>query len=178
MGQLPGTVFGLEKPPISIKLSPIDLTKLVQNSELKKNQCICLKIEGEHDEHVMIKDVDFNLSNNSLVHVDFERVSDDVKVKVHVPISPEGTAKGQRLGGVLVTPKRTILIESFPKKIPVSISVNISDLGIGDSIRSKHLELPSGSVLISNENDVLLKVESTKVSKEMTSAEGSEESSE
>lgn len=173
-GFIPATIFGLTIDPKSIKLSPIELTKVVQKSELKKNQIICINIDGENDEVVMIKDVDFNLTNNRLNHVDFIRISDAIPVIVPVPVTPQGTAKGQKLGGVLVIPKRTVLIQSLPKEIPVSIPVDISDLGIGESIRAMHLEIGDGISLVSDKNDVLLKVESTKVSKELSASENEE----
>ena len=168
-GEVPANIFGLKKDSISIAVNPIELTKIITNSKLQKNQVITLVFDEKNEENVLISDVDINLINNQIMHVDFIRVNEKQPVSINVPIKSTGTAVGQKLGGVLVNAKRTVLISCLPSDIPEYIDVDITELNIGDNIRASNLSLDSKLTLVSDPYDVLVKIESTKVSKSFDS---------
>ena len=82
-----------------------------------------------------------------------------------MPIRVEGTSAGQRLGGVLVKPKSTVKVKCLPNEIPVDIEVDVTPLKIGENIRTENLSLSGSQQITSNPKDILVKVESTKISK-------------
>ena len=47
----------------------------------------------------------------------------------------------------------------------MNIEVDITKLSIGDNVRANQIELKDSQTLVSNPKDILVKVESTKVSK-------------
>jgi len=74
------------------------------------------------------------ISNHPL-HADFYRVNMDRKIQVTVPVVLRGESRGVKQdGGVLDFVHREIEVEVLPANIPDSIEVNVSDLGIGDSV--------------------------------------------
>ena len=168
-GEVPANIFGLKKESVSIAVNPIELTKIITNSKLQKNQVLTLVFDEKNEENVLISDVDINLINNQIRHVDFVRVDEKQPVSINVPIKSTGTAVGQKLGGVLVNAKGTVLISCLPSDIPVFIEVDITDLNIGENIRASNLSLDSKLTLVSDPYDVLIKIESTKVSKSFDS---------
>ena len=103
--------------------------------------------------------------NNQFIHVDFLRVSDASLIQIDVPIRVEGISTGQRLGGVLIKPKSTVRLECLPNEIPVDVEVDVTKLTIGENFRTEELSLAGSQKIMSNPRDILVKVESTKVSK-------------
>jgi large subunit ribosomal protein L25 len=83
---------------------------------------------------VLVKQVQMDKRRRVPMHVDFYAVTEGQVVDVHVPIEITGTAKGMREGGMLDVHRREIHIEVMPRLIPNHVSVDITDLEIGDSI--------------------------------------------
>ena len=70
-------------------------------------------------------------------------------VRVSIEISIEGKAIGLAEGGLLNVVTRQVEIECLPTAIPESIKVDVSNLGLGDSIHASDLTIPDGVKLIS-----------------------------
>lgn len=170
-GLVPAVIYGDKKAPATISMDPVDFLKRLSSSQYKKNQLFEITIEDGDCERVIAKDIVVNNINNQVVHVDFFRVQDDQPIQVHVPIRVAGVSRGQKLGGVLVQPSRSVLIECLPGDIPVDIEVLVTELTIGENIRAKHLTLTGSRSVLSNPNDILVKVESTKLSKSAVAAD-------
>lgn len=164
-GEVPAVIYGDNKPPVNIFLNPIVYKKLLVGSEYKKNALFDIIVDESTTERVITKHVEVNSINNEFIHIDFLRVSEKNPIQVDVPIRIDGVSAGQRLGGVLVIQKRTVTVESLPDSIPVDIEVDITALSIGGNIRAGDLKIDDDITLISNKKDILVKVESTKVSK-------------
>ena len=167
-------IYGEKKDPIALSINPVEFVKLLSNSEYKKNQIIEIQVDGQQSsERVITKDIKVNPINNQFIHIDFFRVDDKHPIEINVPIRTEGVSAGQRLGGVLVKPKSTIKVECLPNDIPVDIEVDVSSLTIGDNVRTEDLTFSGSQKVVSNPKDILVKVESTKISKTAESEDGS-----
>ena len=168
-GWVPAVVYGEKKDPIALSLNPVDFVKQLNNSEYKKNQIFELCFENDKKvERVITKEIKVNPINNQFIHIDFLRVDDKNPIELNVPIRVEGISKGQRLGGVLVKPKGSVTVKCLPADIPVNILVDVSELSIGDNIRTQDLNVTGSQKIISNPKDILVKVESTKISKSVS----------
>tara|TARA_Y100001935_G_C17311432_1_gene516738 strand:+ start:9580 stop:10209 length:630 start_codon:yes stop_codon:yes gene_type:complete len=164
-GAVPAVIYGQKKDPVSISLDPVEYVKQLNNSEYRKNLIFDLTIENGNVERVITKEIKVDPINNQFIHIDFLRVTDTSPIQIDVPIRIEGISAGQRLGGVLVKPKATVRLECVPDEIPVDIEVNVTHLTIGDNVRTQELSLKGSQKIVSNPRDILVKVESTKVSK-------------
>ena len=164
-GDVPAVIYGQKKDPLSISLNPVDYIKLLNGSEFKKNVILELVTDNNQTERVITKEIKVNPINNQFIHIDFLRVDDKSPIQIDVPIRVEGIAAGQRLGGVLVKPKATVRLNCLPTEIPVDVEVDVTDLNIGENFRTEELSLQGSQEIISNPRDILVKVESTKVSK-------------
>jgi len=164
-GAVPAVIYGQKQAPVSISLDPVEYVKQLNNSEYKKNLIFDLTIENGNVERVITKEITVDPINNQFIHIDFLRVTDTSLIQIDVPIRIEGISAGQRLGGVLVKPKATVRLECVPDEIPGDIEVNVTHLTIGDNVRTQELSLEGTQKIVSNPRDILVKVESTKVSK-------------
>jgi large subunit ribosomal protein L25 len=170
-GLVPAVIYGEKLAPVSISLNPVEFVKQLNHSKFKKNQIFEVLIDNGANEKVITKEINVNPLNNQFVHIDFLRVSDTTLLSVNVPIDISGTAAGQRLGGVLVKQKTYVKVDCVPSEIPENIKIDVTKLGIGDSFRVKDI-ITSDVTISSNPNDILVKIDSTKLSK--TAQQGAE----
>ena len=164
-GWVPAVIYGEKKDPVSISLDPVDFVKQLHHSAYKKNQIFVINVSDSLTERVITKEIKVNPINNQFIHIDFLRVDDKNPVEINVPIRVEGTSAGQRLGGVLVKPKSTVKVKCLPNEIPVDIEVDVTPLKIGENVRTENLTLSGSQQIVSNPKDILVKIESTKISK-------------
>jgi large subunit ribosomal protein L25 len=69
----------------------------------------------------------------------------DEKVEADVPLEPTGTANGvKNFGGLLEQSLRVLAVECLPRDLPDIITVDVSELNIGDSIHVRDIKLPDG----------------------------------
>ena len=174
-GDVPAIIYGGKDESVAISLNSVDFIKKINASDFKKNEIFEIELDGK-TERVITKEISVNPLNNQFIHIDFLRVFDNNSVEVNIPITVEGISKGQRMGGVLVKPKSVVNLKCLPGNIPIEIIVNVSNLKIGENIRAGEINIGEGQTLNSNPKDILIKVESTKVSK--VAAEGTLETTE
>ncbi|HJU41350.1 MAG TPA: 50S ribosomal protein L25, partial [Vicinamibacterales bacterium] len=138
-GKIPATLYGAQKAgaqpaPESVAVDPKPLMRILHSAS-GLNTLINLKLSGAGDSRVLVKNVQFDPVSNQPLHADFYRVNMDRKITVTVPVILKGEARGVKQdGGVLDFIHREIEVETLPANIPDSIPIDISDLGIGDSI--------------------------------------------
>jgi large subunit ribosomal protein L25 len=143
-GKIPATLYGAQKAgaqpaPESVAVDPKPLMRILHSAS-GLNTLINLKLTGGGDARVLVKNVQFDPITNSPLHADFYRVNMDRKITVTVPVVLKGESKGvKQEGGVLDFVHREIELETLPANIPDSIPVDISELGIGDSIHVRDL---------------------------------------
>jgi large subunit ribosomal protein L25 len=69
----------------------------------------------------------------------------DEMIEADVPLEPTGTPEGVKtFGGLLEQSLRSLEIECLPSDLPDVITVDVSNLNIGDSIHVKEIPLPQG----------------------------------
>ena len=138
-GKIPATLYGAQKAgdqpaPESVAVDPKPLMRILHSAS-GLNTLISLKLAGGGDARVLVKNVQLDPITNHPLHADFYRVNMDRKITVTVPVVLKGEARGVKQdGGVLDFVHREIEVETLPANIPDSIAVDISDLGIGDSV--------------------------------------------
>ena len=82
----------------------------------------------------------------------------DEKITVSVPMHLEGDAVGVRDGGVLQQLLREIEIDALPAEIPEEITIDISELEVGQSLSVVDLDLPEGIDLVTDSDEVIVTV--------------------
>ena len=87
--------------------------------------------------------------SDKVVHVDFKRIN--VKEPVHVVVPVEvinvETSKGIKLGGVLNFAVRKVALVGLVDDMPEKITIDLTDVTIGDTIHGSDLVLPKGITL-------------------------------
>lgn len=97
-------------------------------------------------EDAMLMDIQYHPVNDSVMHVDFKRI--DVKKPVNVSVPVEvinaDVSRGLKLGGVLNFAVRQVALRGLVHDIPEKITIDLTNLNIGDSVHGSDLVLPDG----------------------------------
>jgi large subunit ribosomal protein L25 len=138
-GRIPATIYGAQKAGEAGKTFPVavDPTPLLRilHSESGLNTLITLKVDGEGDSRVLVKEFQLDPITHDLLHADFYRVNMDRKITVTVPVVFKGEPRGVKVeGGVLELLHREIELETLPGEIPDAIEVDVRDLGLNQAI--------------------------------------------
>jgi large subunit ribosomal protein L25 len=138
-GRIPGTVYGAQKAgdtinAIAVAVDPKPLMRILHSGS-GVNTLITLKLDGESDSRVLVKDFLVDPVTSQLLHADFYRVNMDRKITVTVQIVLKGEPRGVKVeGGVLDFLHREIELETLPAEIPSAIEVDVSNLGLNDAV--------------------------------------------
>ena len=156
-GNTPAVLYGNDKDVIALQLETTPFLKsLFQIS--RKNAVVNLSINGEDTRHVVMREIQTDPVDDSLIHADFFEINLQKPKTFNVPIEFVGIAKGTDLGGRLIIHTPTIQLEGLPLDIPDNISIDIADLAIGDSITNSVIELPANVKMVSSASDLCVEV--------------------
>jgi large subunit ribosomal protein L25 len=133
-----------------------------------------LKNNGDSSSYTaLIKDLQLHPVDDKIRHIDFYEVLMDEEVQIEVPISAAGKSKGVETEmGVLEIIQRTLKISCLPMAIPRDIQINVSDLGLGDTIHVSDVVAPEGIRLLDDPDTTLMTVVASRAEEEK---EGEEE---
>jgi len=139
-GRLPAVLYGAsgdggarEARPIAV--DPKALLKIL-HSDSGANTLITLKVPGEGDARVLIKEYQLDPVTHQLLHADFYRVAMDRAIQVTIPVAVKGEPKGvKQQGGILEFVRREIEIECLPGDIPEHVEIDVSELMLHQGVR-------------------------------------------
>ena len=150
-GLVPAVIYGGSEQT-HVALDSIKIEKLVFNPEVYQ---IDLDVEGKVY-NVVIQDIQFHPLTDAVVHVDFIELIPGKEAKVALPLRITGNSLGVRNGGKLRINFRKLTLKGMPEVLPEAVTVDITKLRIGQSIRVKHIEIegvklmhPADAVVVS-----------------------------
>lgn len=95
----------------------------------------------------ILKDIQFHPVTDKIIHVDFVEVKDNVPAVVSLPIVLTGTSKGVLAGGKLRQRRRYLKVQGLVKNLPDSLTVDITELNIGNVRKVSELSYPNIELL-------------------------------
>jgi len=143
-GQVPGVLYGAagdasRTEAKAIAVQPKALLKIL-HSQSGANTLISLKLDGEGDARVLVKEYQIDPVTHQLLHADFYRIDMNRALRVTIPVIVKGEAKGvKQQGGLLEFIRREIEIECLPADIPEHLEVDVSDLMLHQGIRVREV---------------------------------------
>ena len=180
-GMLPGIIYGAHQEPTMISLMHHEMVHALEN-EAFYSSLLTLDLEGKK-ETVVLKDLQRHPAKPFLLHMDFQRVQADEKIRLHVPIHfvNEETCPGIKAGGQASHVMSDVEITCLPKDLPEFIEVDMSQLEMGAIVHASELKLPSGVELATSEggeDPIVVTIHATHRGEEEGEESGEEESGE
>jgi len=144
-GIIPAIIYGGKDKPQPLQVAARDINIMMSHAS-GENVLVELEVAGEKSSRTaLVQEVQHSPVGGDIRHVDFHAISMDETIQAEVPLEPIGTANGvKNFGGLLEQSLRALAIECLPRDLPDRITVDISQLNIGDSIHVRDIQLPSG----------------------------------
>ena len=127
---VPGVIYGGAQE-INFYAPAKAFKPLVYTSEFQLAE---VKVDGKTFKCIL-KDLQFDKVDDSLIHVDLLELVDDKKVVATLPLKFVGTSVGVKEGGKLVTKMKALKVKTLPKDLRENISVDITSLELNGNIR-------------------------------------------
>ena len=158
-GLVPCNLYGVEKEAFAFSVSTEGLRKLVYTPDI---HVVDLTIDGKTVKAIM-KEIQFHPVKDTILHVDFYQVTEEKPIVMAVPVKLEGLAEGVRAGGKLVQVQRYLKVKALYTAIPEILTVNVSALALGKSIKVGELSY-EGLELVSAKESLVCSVKTTRAS--------------
>lgn len=146
---------------LPVQLSEKELSRFI--SKTAGEQVIVNLKFPDDTKQAIVKDYQIDPVMGNLLHVDFQEISATQAIRVMVHVVIKGEAIGvKRDNGVLQHGLREIEIECLPDKIPGHIDVDVTNLGLGQSVHVRDLKLEEGIKVLTDPDEVLATVTAVK----------------
>jgi large subunit ribosomal protein L25 len=148
-GKVPAILYGGHANARTLSVSHQKLLIMLENERFYST-ILNLKV-GEEAQAAILKDVQRHPFKNAILHIDFQRVEENEKIRISIPLHFKGEAvsPGVKSQGGLVSHMRTeVEVSCLPKDLPEFIEVDISGLSLNESIHLSQLNIPEGVQLL------------------------------
>ncbi|MFO1465960.1 MAG: 50S ribosomal protein L25/general stress protein Ctc [Steroidobacteraceae bacterium] len=142
-GKVPAILYGGHRDARALTLNHQKLMLMLENERFYST-IISLKV-GEERQAAILKDIQRHPFKNAVLHIDFQRVEENEKIRINIPLhfKGEAIAPGVKSQGGIVSHMRSELeVTCLPRDLPEFIEVDISGLHLNQSIHLSQLKLP------------------------------------
>ena len=181
-GRVPGVIYGKGLETRSIEFQRKPLEKFLATAR-RGTVIVKMTVQDGADgkeSYAVLKEVQTHPLTDRITHVDFYEVALGRKFRVEVPLRVKGKAPGIEMGGVLDVVTRSLEVECTPDQVPEFLELDVSSLGIGQSLHLADIRFPEGVVPTEKDLRITLaavntpKAEVAPAAAEEVAAEGAE----
>jgi len=154
--KIPAVLYGKDTKNTNFYIEKQEVEKLLRRQERLLNLSI-----GKGDPvPTLIQDIQYEPIKGDMLHIDFLKVSLDEKIEVDVPVELRGSelSPGVQEGGNLETVLHEITVLCFPDRIPESLSLDVSGMGIGEVKTVSELEQVEEVEILTDAEEIVASV--------------------
>ena len=142
-GRVPAVVYGMGAEAVAVSVDTTDL-RVALATDAGINAVITLDVDGGRQVSI-VKDLQRHPVRRDVLHVDFLRIDPDREVEMDVPLVLTGEAKKvTQASGMVDQVMHHLPLRAKPADIPTEVTVDISELEVGWSLRVSDIEFPAG----------------------------------
>jgi large subunit ribosomal protein L25 len=152
-GRVPGILYGGDAEPLPFSVDAREL-----RHALAAQGAVLEVSDGGSPSPAILKSAHYHPVRGETLHVDLLRVNLNVAIHAVVPLELTGgdDSPGVKEGGVLEQITRELNIEALPTVIPESISHDVSEMQINDTITLAEITVPAGIVLLDDPEETTI----------------------
>lgn len=159
--KVPATIFGSDMEAQSVLIDRKEFDELLR--ELGRNAVFNIDLDGEETQ-VLIKNIDLSALKPEIYNVELNALTKGQKVTVPVTIILEGLEDVKE--GVVTQTLNEVEVETDPLDIPTEITLNVSDLVIGDTVVVSDLKVPENVTVLAEADETVVVVAAPRVEEE------------
>jgi len=176
-GRVPAIIYGGDAEPVGLTLDHNKVLKALEN-DATYSHILTLRFDGK-EETAILKALQRHPSRPIIMHMDFQRVSESQKVRVHVPIHflNQETSVGAKKGGVVTHALVDVEVICLPARLPEFIEIDMAKVDVGQSVHLSDLKLPPGVEIVellhgSEHDQVVAAIQAARVAGDSPADEG------
>jgi len=150
--KVPAVIYGHGNDPIHVTLPAHDTLMAIRHGGA--NALLNIDVEGTV-QLALTKQVQADPIKGFLEHIDFVAVRKGEKVTVEVPVHVTGEAARETF---VQLENNVVTLEAEATHIPESIEISVEGAEAGTQITAAQLELPSGSTLVSDAEQLIVNI--------------------
>ena len=163
-GRIPAVLYGPDMETVLLSVVINDLEQVLKKTKAGQILLNLVIQNGEASTRsAMIKELQTHPVSRNFLHVDFYEIALDRKIRVKIPVSIKGKAKGVEDGGMLQIIRRELEVLCLPFNIPELIEIDIANLDIGDSIHVGDVSLAAGIEFLDDDHFTVVTILSPKI---------------
>ena len=168
-GKVPGVLYGGKLGPVAIAMRESEFRKALYTGKLL-GHLVTLKY-GAETQPVIAKDIQFHPVTDIPTHFDLYRVEAGQRIRIAVPVRFRNheESPGIKRGGALNVNLHELEVTAPANAIPEAVTIDLTGMDIGDSVRAVDLVLPEGVELAPHLQDAT--VASVATSSQLTAEE-------
>lgn len=139
-GFIPGTVYGHNKESKSVRFEKKELEKLLK--KYGTGSSVALQTD-EGVKHAIVKDVQRHITKHHVLHIDFQELSDNEKVRVRIPLYLLNRSEVESSTNILQQQVTELEIMTYPKYLPQTIETDVAAMDLSAPIKVKDLDIYS-----------------------------------
>ncbi|MEZ0344058.1 MAG: 50S ribosomal protein L25/general stress protein Ctc [Caldimicrobium sp.] len=167
-GFIPAILYGKGMEPLPLTIKYSDFEKVYKRY---KGEAVIYTLEFENGsvsrKQAILKEIQRHPVTDMVIHVDFQAIEEGKPIEIKVPLEFVGKPVGVTKGGVLEIMLHELTIECLPKDIPDKITVDISNLDIGDSLHVADIKVPENIKIVDSPEETILTIVAEEVSEEI-----------
>jgi len=168
-GDIPGVIYSATSETEPIVLNARELRHALSGAGV--HAVYDVSIDGKKTRPVLIKEFQLDPVRDRVIHVDLHEIRLDQKINTSVIVHLEGHAEGVNMGGALSQPTHQVHVEALPADLVESITVDVSALEIGQSIRLSDITPPNGITFTDDPEGTILATIAAPVSEDELKSE-------
>jgi large subunit ribosomal protein L25 len=173
-GRVPAILYGGKRDPRSLSLNHEKLITLIEDEKFYST-IIGLKV-GDEVQPAIVKDLQMHPARNQVLHLDLQRVLENEKIRIRLPIHFEGEAAAPGVktqGGIISHRIADIEVQCLPKDLPEEIALDLSQMKLNETKYVSDIPLPAGvvaTVVVQGKDQVVVSIHSPRAEEPETPA--------
>jgi len=173
-GRVPAILYGPAAESRMLSVDTRDMENIIKEGKVGRSIFNLAIDGGKETKATMIKELQTHPVDRRLIHIDFYEVDMARKVRVHVPVVTTGKAIGVESGGMLQIIRRELDVLCLPNAMPQAITIDISNLDVGQSVHVEDIQVGSDIEIPHDVNFTILTISSQMKAEEQGAEEGEE----
>jgi large subunit ribosomal protein L25 len=165
-GKVPAVLYGGGGEPRNITLDHQQLLTLIGNEKFYSS-IISVNVDTQ-GQAAIVRDVQMHPARNAVVHVDLQRVLENEKLKIHLPVHFKGEAVAPGVktqGGIVSHLIQDVEVSCLPKDLPEFLELDLSGMNLNETLHLSDIPLPGGVAIpeLAHRNPPVVSVHSPRV---------------
>jgi large subunit ribosomal protein L25 len=153
-GLIPGVLYGRERP-VAISI-PERALRAALTGDAGTHAVLDVVVDSGKTHSTVLKEFQQDAVRGYITHVDLQEVRLDQPIHASVAVALVGEPVGVKEGGVLTQVTTSVNVEALPLEIPEHVEVDVSGIGLGESIRLSAATVPAGVTILDDVDETVV----------------------